>query len=114
MKIQENFKPKVSVLVINHNNAKFIPQCINSIINFHPNEKIVLVDSDSHNKEYFNKLPKNVIIADIGNKNYMEGALWYCYEKSPEEDFFYLIQDSMSLMVILKLRQPLSDQRTRG
>ena len=31
MKIQKNFKPKVSVLVINHNNAKFIPQCINSI-----------------------------------------------------------------------------------
>jgi len=72
-----------------------VEDSINSILKYHPNEKIVVVDSDSDNKDYFNNLPDSVIVADIKNKNYMEGALWYCYENYPEEDFFYLVQDSM-------------------
>ena len=48
MKILENFKPKVSVLVVNHNNAKFIPQCINSIINqTYSNYEIIFFDDNS-------------------------------------------------------------------
>ena len=48
-----------------------ILDCVNSIIKFHPEEKIVVVDSNSDNKEYFKKLPQNVIVADINNNNYL-------------------------------------------
>jgi len=72
--------------------------CVNSITKTHPEEKIVVVDSNSDNKDYFKELPKNVLIADIGNNNYLEGALWYCYENYPDEEFFYLVQDSMILV----------------
>jgi hypothetical protein len=74
-----------------------ILQLIESIKNHQPNETIVVVDSDSENKKYFDDIKDRVIIEDISNKNYLEGALWYCYEKYKDEDFFYLVQDSMIL-----------------
>lgn len=51
MKMQENYKPKVSVLIINHNNAKFIPKCINSIINqTYSNYEIIFFDDNSNDE----------------------------------------------------------------
>ena len=42
---------------------------IDSIIKFHPNEKIIVVDSDSPDKSYFSNLPSKVEVLDIKNKN---------------------------------------------
>jgi len=56
----------------------FVIDLVKSIRKFHPTEKIVIVDSDSDDKSYFSALEKyNVIIEDIGNKNWMVGAYWY-------------------------------------
>jgi hypothetical protein len=70
---------------------------VESIKKYQPNEKIVVVDSNSEDKSYFEKIKDDCIIEDISNSNYLEGALWYCYEKYQDETFFYLVQDSMIL-----------------
>lgn len=70
---------------------------VKQIREFHPLEKIVVVDSDSSDKSYFELLnPYNVIIEDISNKNWMIGAYWYCYKKY-NETFFYFLHDSMKV-----------------
>jgi hypothetical protein len=71
MKIQENFKPKVSVLVINHNNAKFIPQCINSIINQkHIDFDIFEINYGNENISVFKNINLNNIKHHFYIKNY--------------------------------------------
>jgi hypothetical protein len=71
--------------------------CIDSIQKFHPNDKIVVVDSCSSDKSHFSDLEmKNVIVCDISNKNYEAGGMWYVYENFHDEKYVFL-QDSMYL-----------------
>jgi len=71
--------------------------CINSIQKFHPNDKIVVVDSCSSDKSHFSDLEmKNVVICDISNKNYEAGAMWHVYKNFHDEKYVFL-QDSMYL-----------------
>lgn len=75
-----------------------IVQCVASIRKHYPDDLIAVVDSDSDDKSYFESLEKyGVVIEDIQNKNFLEGALWHCFEKYPDEEFIYLIQDSMKI-----------------
>ena len=75
-----------------------IVDCIRSIRKRYLNDLIVIVDSDSDDKSYFDLVEEyNVVIEDISNKNFLDGALWYCFEKYKNENFFYLIQDSMKI-----------------
>ena len=103
MKIQEHFKPKVSVLVVNHNNAKFIPQCINSIINqTYSNYEIIFFDDNSKDeslkiiKELHWK--KNFILiqnkknSQFGSFNQMNGY-YQALKKSKGEIIFFLDSD---------------------
>jgi hypothetical protein len=71
--------------------------CIDSIQKFHPNDKIVVVDSCSSDKSHFSDLEmKNVIVCDISNKNYETGGMWHVYENFYDEKYVFL-QDSMYL-----------------
>jgi glycosyltransferase involved in cell wall biosynthesis len=103
MKIQENFKPKVSVLVINHNNAKFIPQCINSIINqTYSNYEIIFFDDNSNDEslKVIKKLRKKKNFLLISNKknnqfgsfNQMNGY-YRALKKSKGDIIFFLDSD---------------------
>ena len=50
----------------------FVIQLVESIREFHPTEKIVVVDSNSDDKSYFSILEKyDVIIEDVKNTNWM-------------------------------------------
>lgn len=74
----------------------YILNLVPEIRKFHPNEKIVVVDSDSDDKSYFDEIKKHgVEIEDIANKNWYVGAHWHCYKKWPNEDFYYFMHDSM-------------------
>jgi len=77
--------------------ARFIYDLVKSIRQFHDEEKIVIIDSDSSDKSYFELANqyKNVAIEDIANKNWMVGAYWTGYKKyKDEDDFFYFMHDS--------------------
>ena len=74
-----------------------IEQAVQAIRIHHPDVKILVVDSDSADKSYFDSLtPYNVIIADVANQNYESGAFWYAVENY-KEDWYVLLQDSMIL-----------------
>lgn len=75
-----------------------ILDCVRSVRRHYPKDLIAVVDSDSDDKSYFKSLEEyNVSIEDISNKNFVDGALWHCFEKYQDEDFFYLIHDSMKI-----------------
>ena len=75
-----------------------IVECVRSVRRHYPDELIVVVDSDSDDKSYFKSLEEyNVSIEDISNKNFLEGALWHCFDRYQNEEFIYLIQDSMKI-----------------
>lgn len=74
----------------------FVIQLVDDIRKYHPDEKIVVVDSSSDDKSYFADLEKyNVIIEDIDNKHWMIGAYWHSYIKYPNENFYFFMHDSM-------------------
>lgn len=75
---------------------RFIFDLVASIREFHPDEKICVVDSDSEDKTYAIQLEKyDVIFLDAKNRNHMIGAYWHAYQKFPNEDFYYFMHDSM-------------------
>ena len=58
-----------------NSNFPFVIELVESIRKFHPNEKIVVIDSDSNDKTYFSILSEyDVIIEDAKNSNWMIGA----------------------------------------
>lgn len=76
----------------------FIIDLVHNIREFHPIEKIMVVDSNSIDKSYFEKLKKyDVIIEDIKNENWMIGAYWHGYKKYPDEEFYFFMHDSMKV-----------------
>ena len=72
-------------------------ECITSIKQYHPYDKIVVVDSDSSDRSYFDTLRTDfgVEVLDVHNVSYAPGAFRIGYEHYPDEDFYYCIHDSM-------------------
>lgn len=76
----------------------FIFNLVKDIRRFHETEEIVVVDSSSEDKSYFDEIRKmNVIIEDIENKNYDTGAYWYAFKKYSDRSFFYFLHDSIKI-----------------
>lgn len=74
----------------------FVIQLVKDIRDYHVDDKIVVVDSDSDDKSYFKEIEKyDVIIEDVSNRNWMIGAYWHAYKKYPDEEFYFFIHDSM-------------------
>jgi len=71
-------------------------ECVSRIKQYQPEERILIVDSASEDKSYFNCL-EDVEIADINNVNYGTNAFKYALDNYPEEQFFYCIYDSLLL-----------------
>lgn len=89
--------------------------CIEAITKFHPNEKIVVVDSASSDKSYFEKLKKinpKVIIEDANNTAYETGAWWYAFDKYPNEETYCFLQDSLHLQRSIERFFPKNDEVT--
>ena len=73
----------------------YVINLVKSIREFHPNEEIVIVDSNSEDKSYFDEVKLyNVYIEDINNENWMIGAYWHAFKKY-KRDFYYFMHDSM-------------------
>jgi hypothetical protein len=76
-----------------------ISETIESIKFFHPNEKIVICDSDSPVKGYEkNYITDNVEFFNAKNNRRPFGALLETYKKYPNEDNYILIHDTTSLL----------------
>lgn len=89
-----------SMIVIPCKNSgiNYITPCVKSIRDSGNTDLICIVDSDSSDKSYFDEVKAyNVIIEDIANKNYVDGAVWHCFEKYKDVEFFYILHDSMTV-----------------
>ena len=76
----------------------YILDLIPQIRGFHPHEKIVVVDSDSENRDYMSAIEgPNVEILDVHNKNYQFGAYWTAFKKFPDEPYYFFLHDSMKV-----------------
>jgi hypothetical protein len=83
--------------------CKYIPEspvkeCVDSILKFHPNEKILIADSYSDDTSYFDWFSeyKNVEIFKENDSRQM-GSLWESYKRYPEEPHYIFIQDTCIL-----------------
>ena len=71
-------------------------ECVKSIQKYYKSAKIVVVDSNSPDKTYFQRLKeKKVTVYNAKNKNYDTGAYWFAYNKFKKASFFYFLQDSV-------------------
>jgi hypothetical protein len=88
-----------TLFVICCKESDYIRNCIFSIKKFYQDTvDIVIVDSDSTDKSYFDlKLDNNLIIEDIGNKQYEYGSIIHGYKNYPNYDNYVFLQDSMIL-----------------
>lgn len=80
------------------NSHKFIYSLVDDIRKYHKDEEILIVDSDSDDKSYFElkDMYNNVIIDDVKNKNYHIGGYWYAYNNYVR-DFYYFLHDSVKI-----------------
>ena len=83
--------------------CKYVEGClilesVSAIRKYHPNVRIVVIDSDSSDKSYFSELKKidNVDVLDIANKHYESGAFW-CVARHTNAPFYVVMQDSIIL-----------------
>lgn len=73
----------------------YVIQLVKDIREHHSKDEIVVVDSSSEDKSYFDEIKKyDVIVEDVNNKNWMIGAYWYAYNKY-DRDFYFFMHDSM-------------------
>ena len=74
----------------------FVVRLVSDIREYHADEKIVVVDSNSNDKSYFEKISQyDVIVEDVSNENWMIGAYWHAFNKFPNEEFYFFMHDSM-------------------
>tara|TARA_B100001778_G_C18523617_1_gene600085 strand:+ start:452 stop:1123 length:672 start_codon:yes stop_codon:yes gene_type:complete len=80
---------------------KYIFKCVENINRNHPNADILIVDSDSDNKDYMrtidnDKRYKNVIVSKFKNKNYEYGAILHGFLNYKNKyDVFFFVQDNL-------------------
>jgi hypothetical protein len=74
-----------------------VHQCVESILKYHPMEKVVIVDSDSSDKSYYEKYDGDdrVIILDGVNQYRHPGSYEVIYERFPNEPYYVIIHDSI-------------------
>lgn len=88
------------LFVICCKDSNYIFDCIESINSFYLNSAdIVIVDSCSNDKSYFDLLNKykNIFIEDICNKNYEYGSILHAFKKYNQYDIYIFIQDSLRI-----------------
>jgi glycosyltransferase involved in cell wall biosynthesis len=83
---------------------------IENLKKFYSDFEIVVIDSDSDNLQTLSKIPKDVTVHFIKNKNYELGAWYYAYETYPNYNFYLCIQDTL----IPTKRIPSFDEKNLG
>lgn len=73
--------------------------CLESIRKYHPDDEILIIDSNSDDKSYFEQAKKTfgAKVVDAGNNNYTTGAIWHVFENY-KRDFYYFFHDSVELL----------------
>ena len=81
----------------NYSPNSLITQCVDSILKYHPDDKVVITDSQSEDKSYYEQYIgcENIIILDNLNKNRQVGSFQIIYDHFPNESYYVMIHDSL-------------------
>lgn len=74
-----------------------VKETVDAILKYHPDEKIVIVDSMSDDKSYYQTFAdyENVDILDDCNPHRVPGAFYQTVKKYPDEPYYINIQDAL-------------------
>ena len=87
-------KNRLAVISTKNPNTVLL-ETIDGLKKYYPEFDIVVVDSDSDNKQGFEMVPSDVIIEYAQNKNWELGAWVYAYNKYNDYQVYMFIQDSL-------------------
>lgn len=89
--------PKLTIVIPCHNIEEegYIFPCVQSIRETNPNAKILIVDSNSPDRSYIDKIGEEVL--DVQNKNYAFGAYWHGFKHCHDSDYYLFTHDSTVL-----------------
>tara|TARA_R110000787_G_scaffold102000_5_gene207776 strand:- start:1698 stop:2339 length:642 start_codon:yes stop_codon:yes gene_type:complete len=88
------------LFVIPCKEGNYIVDCVSAIRKLHDDCDILVVDSASEDKSYFQAIQDKAEVLDINNVHYMDGAIWTAYKYKKEQyTHFACIQDSVELLV---------------
>ena len=83
------------LFIILTRNSNFVIDCVESILKYHPEDEVIIVDSDSDDLSYVTKLKAKIKKIDlIKNKNFMDGAIWHTYENYTNRLFGSMVSRS--------------------
>jgi hypothetical protein len=85
---------KKIAIISSYNPSQILLDTIDSIKKIYSDFDIVIIDSDSAELNTYDKLPKEIKVHLIKNKNYEWGAWKKGYELYPNYDIYMCIQDS--------------------
>jgi hypothetical protein len=91
------------VIPLKYDGRDYIVDLVASIRAANHEDRIVIVDSGFGNYDYIPKLHGyDTEINLVKNRHYIDGAVWWAYEHYPQEDFFYVLHDSMKVHASLE------------
>ena len=98
-------QPRITFIIPCHNIEEdgYIIRCIESIRRTNPKADVIVVDSDSPNRSYINKIDAEVL--DIHNRNYAWGAYWQGYRHKRGSDLYVCIHDSTVVNYEVKVEE---------
>jgi hypothetical protein len=88
-------KERVCVISTKNPNQNLI-NTINNIKLYYDEFDIIIIDSDSTDKTFFNLVPKDCIIEYCQNKNWELGAWVYAFNKYNDYKVYMFIQDTLT------------------
>ncbi len=89
--------------------CKYVPnspvkETVDAILKHHPGEKIVIVDSQSEDKSYYDMFSdyETVDILDDCNEHRVPGAFYQACKKYPDEPYYVNLQDCVTMKKSIK------------
>jgi len=94
----DEFYPKKNGLAVlcTKNPSIILIETVNGIRTLYPEFDIIIIDSDSTDKQYFEFIPSDVKIHYIKNKKWELGAWTYAFEKYSDYKVYMFLQDNIT------------------
>jgi hypothetical protein len=82
-------------VVVSKNPTHILIETIKGIELYYPEFDIVIIDSDSTDKTWYDKVPSNCIVEFVQNKGWELGAWTYAFNKYNTYNVYMFMQDSL-------------------
>jgi hypothetical protein len=81
-----------------HPVSRIVP-LVESIAKFHPNEKVMVADSNSPDLSYVETIQHSNpnVVMRYNNNHFIDSAVWTGFFDFPDEKFFYVIHDNVEI-----------------